>query len=27
MVENCRGGSSYSAETQGSLGFKGLMVT
>ena len=24
MVENCRGGLGYSAETQGRLGFKGL---
>jgi len=24
IVENCRGGSGYSAETQGRLGFKGL---
>jgi len=26
MVENCQGGSGYSAETPGTLGFKGLMV-
>jgi len=25
MVENCGGGSGYSAETQGRLGFKGLI--
>jgi len=24
MVKNCRGGSGYSAETPGRLGFKGL---
>jgi len=24
MVENCRGGSGYSAQTQGRPGFKGL---
>ena len=26
MVENCWGGSGYSAETQGRLGFKGLRL-
>jgi len=27
MVENCQGGSGYSAETQGRFGFKGLMTS
>jgi len=27
MVENCPGGSGYSAETPGTLGFKGLKTT
>jgi len=27
MDENCRGGSGYSAETPGTLGFKGLILS